>query len=73
MKVNCTTLAQLINISPKIILKDVKHDVKTMAKLKKVEIVDENSKGNLVRKLFNIRIFNFTLLCINIYCTRLLI
>nr|XP_034181441.1 uncharacterized protein LOC117604928 isoform X2 [Osmia lignaria] len=37
MKVNCTTLAQLINISPKIILKDVKHDVKTMAKLKRLK------------------------------------
>lgn len=37
MKVNCTTLAQLINISPKIILKDLKHDVKTMAQLKRLK------------------------------------
>lgn len=35
MKVNCTTLARLINIDPKVILKDVKHDIKDIAILKR--------------------------------------
>ncbi|XP_076396772.1 uncharacterized protein LOC100877621 isoform X2 [Megachile rotundata] len=37
MKVNCTTLAQLININPKIILQDVKYDIKNMATIKKLK------------------------------------
>lgn len=37
MKVNCTTLAQLININPKIILKDLKNDIKNIPALKKLK------------------------------------
>lgn len=37
MKVNCTTLAQLINIDPKIILKDLKNDIKNIATFKKLK------------------------------------
>ncbi|XP_076682092.1 uncharacterized protein LOC143376099 isoform X3 [Andrena cerasifolii] len=35
MKVNCTTLAQLINIDPKVVLRDLKHNMKNLAALKK--------------------------------------
>lgn len=37
MKVNCTTLAQLINIDPKIVLRDIKHNTKNIAMLKKLK------------------------------------
>ena len=37
MKVNCTTLAQLININPEIILEDVKSDIKNIPALKKLK------------------------------------
>lgn len=37
MKVNCTTLAQLININPTIVLKDLKHDIKSLATLQKLK------------------------------------
>ncbi|XP_076761656.1 uncharacterized protein LOC143429775 [Xylocopa sonorina] len=37
MKVNCTTLAQLININPKIVLKDLKYDINNLATLKKLK------------------------------------
>ncbi|XP_076624097.1 uncharacterized protein LOC143343263 isoform X3 [Colletes latitarsis] len=37
MKVNCTTLARLINIEPKIILKDLKYNIEYIAKVKKTK------------------------------------